>query len=56
MNDNSYSNASEVLHMLWRSERAVALPALAPWLKASTSGGEISRATPAAYRAHITVT
>jgi hypothetical protein len=46
MNDISDSNTSEVLHTLWRSERAVALPALAPCLKASTSGGEISRATP----------
>jgi len=29
----------------------VALPAFAPWLKASASGGEISRATPAAQTA-----
>jgi hypothetical protein len=48
MNDISDSNTSEVLHTLWRKARAVALPALAPWFKASTSGEEISRVTPAA--------
>jgi len=51
MNDISDSNTSEVLRTLWRSERAVALPAFAPWLKASTSGGGISGATPAAQTA-----
>jgi hypothetical protein len=51
MNDISDSNTSEVLHTLWRSERAVALPALAPWLKASTSSGKIIRTTPAAQTA-----
>jgi hypothetical protein len=50
MNDISDSNTSEVLHTLWRSEWAVALPALAPWLKASTNG-EISRTTSAAQTA-----
>jgi len=33
MNDIVDSNTSEVLHTLWRSEWAVALSALAPWLK-----------------------
>jgi hypothetical protein len=51
MNDIPDSNTSEVLHTLWRSGWAVALPALVPWLKASTRGGEISRATPAAQTA-----
>lgn len=51
MNDITDSNTSGVLHTLWRSERAVALPALTPWLTASTSGGEISSATPAAQTA-----
>jgi hypothetical protein len=36
---------------MWGSERAVTHPALAPWLKATTSGGEISRVTPAAQTA-----